>query len=43
MHYGVQVARKGGLTKEMTFNAWPLENVITYFEERRIKALAEVK
>ena len=43
MHYGVQVARKGGLTKEMTFNAWPLEKVITYFEERRIKALAAVK
>ncbi|QMU29590.1 DNA polymerase/3'-5' exonuclease PolX [Adhaeribacter radiodurans] len=43
MHYGVQVARKGGLTKEMTFNAWPLEKVAHYFEERRIKALAEVK
>ncbi|PSR54597.1 DNA polymerase/3'-5' exonuclease PolX [Adhaeribacter arboris] len=43
MHYGVQVARKGGLTKEMTFNAWPLEKVTNYFEERRIKALAEVK
>ncbi len=43
MHYGVQVARKGGLTKEMTFNSWPLEKVIDYFEDRRIKAIAEVK
>ncbi|RDC64305.1 DNA polymerase/3'-5' exonuclease PolX [Adhaeribacter pallidiroseus] len=43
MHYGVQVARKGGLTKEMTFNAWPQEKVASYFEDRRIKALAEVK
>ncbi len=43
MHYGVQVARKGGLTKEMTFNAWPLEKVANYFEDRRIKAITEVK
>lgn len=43
MHFGVQVARKGGLTKEMTFNTWPLERVTDYFEDRRIKAIGRVK
>ena len=43
MHFGVQVARKGGLTKEMTFNAWSLEQVTDYFEDRRIKAINQVK
>jgi len=30
MHYGVYAARKGGLTKAMTFNALSLESVIDY-------------
>ncbi|WP_276497961.1 DNA polymerase/3'-5' exonuclease PolX [Pontibacter litorisediminis] len=37
MKYGVLVGRKGGLTKEMTFNAKPLEEVETYFKERKEK------
>lgn len=37
MYYGVCVGRKGGLTKEQTFNAWPLEKVSSYFDERRAK------
>jgi len=37
MYYGVCAGRKGGLTKEHTFNAWPLEKVKTYFEERKSK------
>jgi DNA polymerase (family 10) len=30
MHYGVYAARKGGLTRSMTFNALPLDQMITY-------------
>ncbi|OKL39271.1 DNA polymerase IV [Pontibacter flavimaris] len=37
MKYGVLVGRKGGLTKEMTFNAKPLEEVEKYFRERKEK------
>ncbi|MCX2738672.1 DNA polymerase/3'-5' exonuclease PolX [Pontibacter anaerobius] len=37
MKYGVLVGRKGGLTKEMTFNAKPLEEVEKYFKERKEK------
>ncbi|WP_288425875.1 helix-hairpin-helix domain-containing protein [uncultured Spirosoma sp.] len=35
MHYGVDVARKGGLTAEMTFNALPLDEMATYLQQRR--------
>lgn len=33
MHYGVAVARKGGLTKEMTFNALNLQEIETYLKK----------
>lgn len=35
MKYGVYMGRKGGLTKDQTFNAWPLDRVQSYFEERK--------
>jgi DNA polymerase (family X) len=35
MIYGVHVARKGGLTKEMTFNALPLEAVAAHFSAKQ--------
>ena len=35
MYYGVCVGRKGGLTKEQTFNAWPLEKVSAYLARRK--------
>lgn len=31
MHFGVGVARKGGLTRAMTFNALSLEEVLEKF------------
>lgn len=34
MHYGVDVARKGGLTQEMTFNALGREEIGAYFARR---------
>lgn len=34
MHYGVAVARKGGLTKEMTFNAFSLADMEAYLQKR---------
>ncbi|GAB3804383.1 DNA polymerase/3'-5' exonuclease PolX [Spirosoma humi] len=37
MHYGVAVGRKGGLTKAMTFNALTLNEMSSYFQERRTK------
>ncbi|MCE7063985.1 DNA polymerase/3'-5' exonuclease PolX [Dyadobacter sp. CY326] len=37
MHYGVAVARKGGLTKDMTFNAFGLERMEEYLRERPVK------
>ncbi|WP_242923011.1 DNA polymerase/3'-5' exonuclease PolX [Pontibacter liquoris] len=37
MKYGVLVGRKGGLTKEMTFNTRSVEEVETYFRERKEK------
>ncbi|AKD03335.1 DNA polymerase/3'-5' exonuclease PolX [Pontibacter korlensis] len=37
MKYGVLVGRKGGLTKDMTFNAKPVEEVEKYFKERKEK------
>lgn len=35
MKYGVFVGRKGGLIKDMTFNAWSLNEVEKYLEERK--------
>ncbi|MFD2513812.1 DNA polymerase/3'-5' exonuclease PolX [Pontibacter locisalis] len=35
MRYGVLVGRKGGLTKEMTFNARSVEEVEKYFRNRK--------
>jgi DNA polymerase (family 10) len=35
MHYGVCVARKGGLTREMTFNAMGAAAVADYFAKKR--------
>ena len=35
MHYGVAVARKGGLTKAMTFNALTLAEMTEYLQQRR--------
>ncbi|RDV16996.1 DNA polymerase/3'-5' exonuclease PolX [Pontibacter diazotrophicus] len=37
MRYGVLVGRKGGLTKEMTFNTKSAEEVEQYFRERKEK------
>ncbi|MCF6359734.1 MAG: DNA polymerase/3'-5' exonuclease PolX [Cyclobacteriaceae bacterium] len=36
MYYGVCAGRKGGLTKQQTFNAWNVEQVETYFNQRRL-------
>lgn len=37
MHYGTLVARKGGLTKEMTFNALSLEEIEKWFSAKKSK------
>jgi DNA polymerase (family 10) len=37
MRYGVFMGRKGGLTKEMTFNTMSGEEVATYFAQRKAK------
>jgi len=37
MHYGVAVARKGGLTKNMTFNAFTLNEIEAYLANRQTK------
>ena len=39
MHYGVANARKGGLTKEMTFNTFDLEKIGGYLRDRRAAKL----
>lgn len=36
MHYGVQVARKGGLSAENCLNAFSLETISRYFKERQL-------
>ncbi len=45
MRYGVLMGRKGGLTKEMTFNAKSVDEVAAYFDKRKagIKAPLEFK
>ena len=35
MHYGVCVARKGGLTRDMTFNSMSLDDIAAYFRQRK--------
>ena len=37
MHFGVCVARKGGLSKEMCFNALSLSEIDSYFSQRKPK------
>ena len=37
MHYGVAVARKGGLTRQMTFNALTLSEITNYLTTRSAK------
>ena len=37
MHYGLAVARKGGLTKDMTFNALSLNDIEDYLKRRLSK------
>ncbi len=37
MHYGVDVARKGGLTREMTFNALGREEMTRFLAERKAR------
>lgn len=34
MHFGICVARKAGLCKEQTFNAWPLEKVSSWLKSK---------
>jgi len=43
MRYGLLVGRKGGLTKEMTFNALPVDQVAAHFEKRKQRAASLVK
>jgi DNA polymerase (family 10) len=40
MYYGLCVGRKGGLTKEMTFNALSLQEVSDHFQKRKELATA---
>ncbi|PIQ21088.1 MAG: DNA polymerase/3'-5' exonuclease PolX [Cytophagales bacterium CG18_big_fil_WC_8_21_14_2_50_42_9] len=40
MRYGVLMGRKGGLTREMTFNTFSLEEVAAHFEKRKQRATA---
>ncbi len=35
MHYGTLAARKGGLAKQMTFNALSLEEIETWFKDKK--------
>lgn len=37
VRYGVHIARKAWLTAEDVLNAWPLEDVVAYLEERRAR------
>ncbi len=42
MYYGLCVARKGGLTKDMNFNSLGLKEVQAHFEKRKTMALSPV-
>ena len=35
MHYGVAIGRKGGLLRDMTFNALTLTEIVVYLTERK--------
>ncbi|TDQ77068.1 DNA polymerase/3'-5' exonuclease PolX [Sphingobacterium yanglingense] len=37
MHYGIHIARKGGLTKEKCLNAFTLEEISRFFADRKAK------
>ncbi|KHJ38799.1 DNA polymerase/3'-5' exonuclease PolX [Pedobacter glucosidilyticus] len=41
MHYGVYVARKGGLTKEMCLNSFNLAAIDSYFKKSNIPSLKQ--
>jgi DNA polymerase (family 10) len=41
MYYGVCVGRKGGLTKESTFNSWTTTQVETYFNKRKLDSISK--
>ncbi|MDN5200807.1 DNA polymerase/3'-5' exonuclease PolX [Fulvivirgaceae bacterium BMA10] len=43
MQYGIHVGRKGGLNKEMTFNALSLEKVEEHFNKRKELAAEKIK
>ena len=43
MYYGLCVGRKGGLTADMTFNSFSLEQVQNHFSKRKKRALAQIK
>ncbi len=43
MRYGLLVGRKGGLTKEMTFNALSAAEVAAHFEKRKQRAAELIK
>jgi DNA polymerase (family 10) len=38
MRYGVLMGRKGGLSREMTFNALSADEVAAHFEQRKKRA-----
>jgi DNA polymerase (family 10) len=38
MRYGVLMGRKGGLSREMTFNAFSVDEVAAHFEQRKQRA-----
>lgn len=40
MQYGLLAGRKGGLTADMTFNAMGKDEIATFFEQRKEKAVA---
>lgn len=42
MYYGVCVARKGGLTKEMNLNSLSLDELTAYFDKRKEEALGKI-
>jgi len=41
MYYGVCAARKGGLTKEMTFNTFSMKTVLEHFHKRKDRAITK--
>ena len=43
MYYGLCVGKKGGLTKEMTFNALSLQEIANHFAERKKLALSSIQ